>query len=182
MIDKRETHTTKLEQIYIINDESPINFKTKNFTLSEEDELKSNIGKILTNPKFNHDMLKIFNGIDYLNLGTINLIEKKFLKKEKGNKQNNFKKLNKEKLCTIFKCIGINMIYCPHITEKVFNDLSVLIEFKSKHLEYADSIKSTVVIKQSIFYDIAKNVIRTLTGAEYKFSKYFHLSYLLISK
>lgn len=207
-----------IENIYILSEESNIHFKQLGGSEEALNNLRTKIQEKVPEPKFSQDVLKILNGISYLNLEALNTIEKnvKISRKNKkaglesSNNFNNFnnvnntsiktelpvqitknnenpsilyKKLNKEKLTTIFKCLGFNMVYCPIIAKKIFINLSHLIQIKEEYDPgKSDFILSTVLIKQNTFYDLAKAVIKALTGTKCRIKKYFNLSYLIISK
>lgn len=170
----------KLEHIYVITDESTINFKTINKNLNDLNFIfESHFNQ---KAKFSNDYVKILQGLDYLNLESLHLIEKA-LKGKKNSENFNYKKLNKERLTTIFKCLGFNIIYCPIIAENIFTELFLFANVKEGEIqEQNDNLRSSIVIRQSIFFDIAKHVIRNLTGTKCSFKKYFNLSYLIISK
>lgn len=185
MIDKQ---IYRIDQIYIISDDLNIQFRA---TQQKEDEIIPKVNELLNNPKFLNDIIKILNGIDYLCLENLNLIEKCHKENTRVKKQNlQVKKLNREHLSTIFKCLGFNIVYCPLIAENILNNLGVLINVKYEDTNNSSVnnskqngiIKSSVIVKQGIFYDIAKNVVKALTGTKCHLCKYFNLSYLIISK
>jgi hypothetical protein len=168
---KESKLATELKQIYLVAEDSNIIFKQVN----QKQEIS--LGFLFKNSKINSNSNQLLNGIDYLNLETLHNLEKV----RKIQENSIYKKLNKERLTTIFKCLGFNIIYCPTIAENIFNDLHALVNLKYKENEINDCIKSSIVIKQNIFYDIAKNVISNLTGTRCSFKKYFNLSCLIIS-
>jgi 2-phosphoglycerate kinase len=193
-----------IEHIYIVSEDSNIQFKQLAGSEEMLTQLRIKIQEKLPEPKFSQDVVKILNGISYLNLEALNTIEKnvkifkknqksggvnttnlktEFFTKNNENPSLMYKKLNKEKLTTIFKCLGFNMVYCPLIAEKIFINLSHLIQIKEEYDSGKfDAILSTVLIKQNTFYDLAKAVIKGLTGTKCRIRKYFNLSYLIISK
>lgn len=172
----------KIQQIYIINEDAAINFK--HIEIDEED-LRMKIKEFLNDPKFINEELKIIRGMSYLTLETLNIIDKNCKEYQKLKKANlTIKKLNKERLATIFKCLGFNIIYCLQIAENIFNVISNLILLKTEYEKSSqnDYVKSKIIIKRKIFEDLSKYVIKTLTGSKCRIRKYFDLSYLIISK
>lgn len=163
----------KLELIYIIEDDANINFRHID---NEKTELFVNQVKCTLMPNYKNDIITILENIDYLDLETIKLIDKH----NNIQKNRSIKKINKEHLITIFMCMGFNIIYCPLIAEKILIDLQALINIKTYN--DSDSIMNSIVIRQKIFFDIAKNVIKRMTGTKCHLSKYFNLSYLIVSK
>ena len=91
------------------------------------------------------------------------------------------KKINKEQLTTIFKILGFNIIYYSQISECIIQDLISLLRIKYEKIKI-DCVKSSMVIKQKVFYDIAKNAVIKITGFKSHIKKYFHLAYLIVSK
>jgi hypothetical protein len=159
----------KIDLIYIVPDD--FNFKQIELGSDKENMIKERI----FSPYYKNDFQTIMNGIDYLSLESINIFEKK--------KKENIKKLNREHLVTIFKCMGFNLIYCPQIAEKILNDLLILINIKFDTIVPEDYFTTSIVIKQSIFFDISKNVINNITDkSKCHLKKYFNLSYIIISK
>jgi 2-phosphoglycerate kinase len=167
---------SKAEHIYVVADESNISFKPFE---GDKAILVTQIQSFFKSELI-IDEMKMINGISYLNLEILNVIDKNLIECRKS-KSNNliYKKLNKEKLVTIFKCLGFNLIYCPQIAEEIYYLLNMLVTIKNDTEGY---MKSTVIVKQSVFYSIAKHIIKSLTGSSCKIKKYFNLSYLIISK
>jgi hypothetical protein len=179
MLDKFSIHT-KLEQIYIITDEMNLSFKP--FECDEE-KMKEKLKAIYKEIPSLNNFIKIINGTNFLDLETLNIFEKKEKEIQREKKWNQeFKKLNKERLSTIFKCLGFNIIYCPQIAENIINELNVLLSIKYENVESTDCLKTSVVLRQSLFYDLAKYVIHNLTGTKCTIKKYFNLSCLITSK
>jgi hypothetical protein len=157
----------KIEHIYLVPDDFVLN------VIDINDDKINNIKKSLS-PSYKNDYQTILNGLDYLSLESINIIEK--------NKKENIKKLNLELLVTIFKCMGFNLIYCPQIAERTFSDVFILVKIKYDNIP-ENYFTNSVVIKQNIFFDIAKNVTNNITdGHKCHLKKYFTLSYHIISK
>jgi len=171
---------TKLEQIYIITDEMNLSFKLYE---CDEEKMKQKLKAIYKELASLNNFIKIINGIHYLDLETLNIFEKKEKETRRKKKSNpEIKKLNKERLSTIFKCLGFNIIYCPQIAENILNELNILLSIKYENEESTDCLKTSVVLRQSLFYTLAKYVIRNLTGTKCTIKKYFNLSCLITSK
>ena len=167
-----------LDRIYIVNEDLKLNFEQIN---SEEINIEK-AKEIFSNKKYYNQVLKYLLLIDYLNVENYNKIEK-FLKDEKKNNhkdQVSVKKINKEQLTTIFKILGFNIVYCSQISECIIQDLNSLLQIKYEKIKI-DCVKSSMVIKQKAFYDIAKNAVIKTTGFKSHIKKYFHLAYLLVS-
>lgn len=169
----------KLDRIYIVNEDLKINFE-----IFDPEEINLEKAKeIFTNKKYYDRILKYLFHIDYLNVENFNKIDK-FLKEEIKNHredQVSVKKINKEQLTTIFKILGFNIIYCSQISECIIQDLISLLRIKYEKIKI-DCVKSSMVIKQKVFYDIAKNAVIKITGFKSHIKKYFHLAYLIVSK
>lgn len=171
--------TNKVEQIYISAEDSNIAFKPYN---KSEEELKEKIKQTKFTTDFSGEEGKIVNGISYLNLEILNIIEKQLKEDLKFKKDPMFKKLNRERLATVLKCMGFNIIYCLQIADNIFSLLGGLISIKYEDLNKDDCIKSSVIVKQNTFFNIAKTVISAMTGTRCRIRKYFNLSYLIVSK
>jgi 2-phosphoglycerate kinase len=157
----------KIDHIYIVPDD----FVFKQ--LEPDCEKKGRIEKLLSQG-YKNDYLTILNGLDYINLESINAVGK--------NKKDNIKKLNREHIVTIFKCMGFNLIYCPQIAEGILSDLFILINIKFETIP-ENYFTSSVIIKHNIFFDIAKKVVAGVTGSsKCHLKKYFNLSYIIINK
>lgn len=168
-----------LDRIYIVNEDLKINFEQ-----IESNEIFLEKAKvILTNKKYCDQIFKYLLNIDYLNVENFNKIDKFLKEKIKNNREDqvSVKKINKEQLTTIFKILGFNIIYCSQISECIMQDLISLLKIKYEQIKI-DCIKSSMVIKQKVFYDIAKNAVIKITGFKSHIKKYFHLAYLIVSK
>jgi hypothetical protein len=168
-----------LERIYIVNEDLKINFEQ----IEPKDDYYEKAYTILTIKKYCDQILKYLLNIDYLNVENLNKIDKFLKEKRKNNREDqvSVKKINKEQLTTIFKILGFNIIYCSQISECIMQDLISLLKIKYEDIKI-DCIKSSMVIKQKVFYDIAKNAVVKITGFKSHIKKYFHLAYLLVSK
>jgi len=167
-----------LDRIYIVNEDLKINFEQ-----IESKELYFEQAKeILPNKKYFNQVFKYLLNIDYLNVENFNKIDKFLKEKIKNNREDqvSVKKINKEQLTTIFKILGFNIIYCSQISECIMQDLISLLRIKYQEI-IIDCVKSSMVIKQNVFYDIAKNAVIKITGFKPHLKKYFHLAYLLVS-
>ena len=91
------------------------------------------------------------------------------------------KKINKEQLTTIFKILGFNIIYCSKISECILTDLISLLMIKYEKI-IIDCVKTSMIIDQNVFYDLAKNAVIKITGFKSHIKKYFNLAYLIVSK
>lgn len=168
-----------LDRIYIVNEDLKINFEQ-----IESNEIFLEKAKvILKNKKYCDQIFKYLLNIDYLNVENFNKIDKFLKEKIKNNREDqvSVKKINKEQLTTIFKILGFNIIYCSQISECIMQDLISLLKIKYEQIKI-DCIKSSMVIKQKVFYDIAKNAVIKITGFKSHIKKYFHLAYLIVSK
>jgi hypothetical protein len=168
-----------LDRIYIVNEDLKINFEQ----IEPKDDYFEKAKAILTNKKYCDQIFKYLLNIDYLNVDNFNKIDKFLKEKIKNNREDqvSVKKINKEQLTTIFKILGFNIIYCSQISECIMQDLISLLKIKYEEIKL-DCIKSSMVIKQKVFYDIAKNAVIKITGFKPHIKKYFHLAYLLVSK
>ena len=168
-----------LDRIYIVNEDLKINFEQ----IEPKDDYFEKAKSILTNKKYCDQILKYLLNIDYLNVENLNKIDKFLKEKIKNNREDqvSVKKINKEQLTTIFKILGFNIIYCSQISECIMQDLISLLKIKYEEIKI-DCIKSSMVIKQKVFYDLAKNAVIKITGFKSHIKKYFHLAYLLVSK
>ncbi len=168
-----------LDRIYIVNEDLKINFEQ----IEPKDDYFEKAKAILTNKKYCDQIFKYLLNIDYLNVDNFNKIDKFLKEKIKNNREDqvSVKKINKEQLTTIFKILGFNIIYCSQISECIMQDLISLLIIKYEEIKL-DCIKSSMVIKQKVFYDIAKNAVIKITGFKPHIKKYFHLAYLLVSK
>lgn len=168
-----------LDRIYIVNEDLKINFEQ----IEPKDDYFEKAKAILTNKKYCDQIFKYLLNIDYLNVDNFNKIDKFLKEKIKNNREDqvSVKKINKEQLTTIFKILGFNIIYCSQISECIMQDLISLLKIKYEEIKI-DCIKSSMVIKQKVFYDLAKNAVIKITGFKSHIKKYFHLAYLLVSK
>ena len=168
-----------LDRIYIVNEDLKINFEQ----IEPKDDYFEKAKAILINKKYCDQIFKYLLNIDYLNVDNFNKIDKFLKEKIKNNREDqvSVKKINKEQLTTIFKILGFNIIYCSQISECIMQDLISLLKIKYEEIKL-DCIKSSMVIKQKVFYDIAKNAVIKITGFKPLIKKYFHLAYLLVSK
>jgi hypothetical protein len=168
-----------LDRIYIVNEDLKINFEQ----IEPKDDYFEKAKAILINKKYCDQIFKYLLNIDYLNVDNFNKIDKFLKEKIKNNREDqvSVKKINKEQLTTIFKILGFNIIYCSQISECIMQDLISLLKIKYEEIKL-DCIKSSMVIKQKVFYDIAKNAVIKITGFKPHIKKYFHLAYLLVSK
>lgn len=167
-----------LDRIYIVNEDSKISFEHIECSAQVKEKAK----EIFSNQKYYEKLSKYLHHIDYLNVENFNKIDK-FLKEEiKKNKEDQVivKKINKEQLTTIFKILGFNIIYCSQISECIIKDLISLLKIKYENIKI-DCVKSSMVIKQKAFYDIAKNAVIKITGVKSHIKKYFNLAYLIVS-
>ena len=167
-----------LERIYIVNEDLKINFQQFDSGETKIDKAK----EIFSTKKYYDRVMKYLQNIDYLNVENFNKIDK-FLKEEikkKKEDQVSVKKINKEQMTTIFKILGFNIIYCSQISVCILQDLHSLLKIKYENIEI-DCVKSSMVIKKKIFYDIAKNAVIKITGFKSRIKKYFHLAYLIVS-
>ena len=168
-----------LDRIYIVNKDLKINFEeyiANNINLEKAKE-------IFSNKKYYDKILKYLLHIDYLNVENFNKIDK-FLKTEINNlrkDQVSVKKINKEQLTTIFKILGFNIIYCSKISECILTDLISLLMIKYEKI-IIDCVKTSMIIDQNVFYDLAKNAVIKITGFKSHIKKYFNLAYLIVSK
>ena len=168
-----------LDRIYIVNEDLKINFEQ----IEPKDDYFEKAKAILINKKYCDQIFKYLLNIDYLNVDNFNKIDKFLKEKIKNNREDqvSVKKINKEQLTTIFKILGFNIIYCSQISECIMQDLISLLKIKYEEIKI-DCIKSSMVIKQKVFYDLAKNAVIKITGFKPHIKKYFHLAYLLVSK
>ena len=168
-----------LDRIYIVNKDLKINFEeyiANDINLEKAKE-------IFSNKKYYDKILKYLLHIDYLNVENFNKIDK-FLKTEINNlrkDQVSVKKINKEQLTTIFKILGFNIIYCSKISECILTDLISLLMIKYEKI-IIDCVKTSMIIDQNVFYDLAKNAVIKITGFKSHIKKYFNLAYLIVSK
>jgi hypothetical protein len=174
----------KIDQIYIVQEDSNIFATLKNNPKNDASlKIKSRLNDEINSLQLFSDDLRFLNGVSYLNLETFNIIDKHLKENQKLKSDGKiYKKLNKERLATIFKCLGFNIIYCLTIAENIFSVLGILINLKYEEFDKTDYIKTSVLVKQNTFYQIAKNVIKDLTGKKCRIRKYFNLSYLIVSK
>lgn len=168
-----------LDRIYIVNDDLKINYEQVDSGAINVDKAKD----IFAQKKYYDRLFKYLLNIDFLNVENFNKIDKVLKEELKRNFSDPVpvKKINKEQLTTIFKILGFNIIYCSQISECIIQDLISLLNIKYEKIKI-DCVKSSMVIRQKCFYDIAKNAVIKTTGFKSHIKKYFHLAYLLVSK
>jgi len=174
-------YTFKLNQLYIINEESPIKLNDNTSTFNDSLKFKSLENYILKS-KFQDNPLFFIKNVDVVSQENLRIIDKLLREEYEINIYNSLtiKMITKESLNLIFKFLGFNIVYCQQLSENVFSNLIQYLQLK---YEIDNTLlENGAVCTYEIFFDIIKLAILQISKKKCHFKKYFHLAYLAVSK
>jgi len=178
------SNNLKLDQFYILNDDSIIKFN-KTIVEDNTDQYKL-LNTYLDKSKFKDSQNAFLNKIDIISEETLKIIEKQLILEFNLSVFNSItvKKITKESLNLIFKFLGFNIVYCLQLAENVFTNLINFIKLKYDNYDFnnnASLLENGAICTHDVFFEIVKLTIIQISKKKCHFKKYFHLAYLSVS-